>query len=47
MTLVFALSAPVQLPNTGVTEYRHVPAGTLFSVQVKALIVPEQFAPMV
>jgi hypothetical protein len=31
----------------GVTVYFHEPAGTPFSVQVSAAIVPEQLAPIV
>src|SRR5436853_292088 len=42
---LFGLSAPVQVPCSGVTVYCQVPPGTAFSAQVSAEIVPPQSAP--
>lgn len=45
--VLFALSGPRQfVPAAGVIVYFQVPAGTPLSVQVSALIVPEQALPM-
>ena len=44
---LLALSGPRQLAVAGVMVYCHEPAGTLFSVHVSAVIVLEQFAPIV
>lgn len=46
--VLFALSGPRQfVPAAGVIVYCQLPAGTPFSTQVRALIVPEQALPMV
>ena len=41
-TALLALSGPRQLAAAGVTVYCQEPAGTLLSVQVSRVIVPEQ-----
>src|SRR6266540_6131330 len=46
VTVVFGLSAPDQLPCTGVTEYFQTPFGTLVSVQVRPAITTSQLGPM-
>jgi hypothetical protein len=42
VTGVVALSAPLQLLWTGVTEYLHVPSGTAVSLQVVPDTIAEQ-----
>lgn len=44
---LFTLCGPRQFAVAGVIVYCHDPAGTPFSVQVSAAIVPEQLLPMV
>ena len=46
-TALLTLSGPRQLAVAGVTVYCQEPAGTPFSVQVSAAIVPVQALPMV
>ena len=41
VTVRAGLSVPRQSPIAGVTVYFHVPSGTLLSVQVSALMIPE------
>ena len=44
---LLTLSLPRQLAAAGVTVYRQLPAGVLASVQLRRVMVPAQFAPIV